>query len=124
MSALEVITTTVAPRSRSISLLLANGETLRYALVSRPNGDVHWVVDRFTCENVGEPLQWAAHHGRLTVGDVVTHLPHCARDIIRWTREEIESGPDADGGDIFARDTRRRALDRLAVELRAGEQAA
>ena len=124
MSPTDVLSTTVSPRHRTISLLLENGDTARFALVRRPNGDVHWSLDTFTREHPGDPLQWAGHGGRLTVGQVLTALPGCRRDVLRWTTEEIEDGPDAIDVDIFARDARRRALERLAAELRAGDLAA
>jgi hypothetical protein len=120
----EIINTTVSARHRSISLLLDTGETARFALLRRENGDVHWSLDMFTRAAPAEPLEWSSHRGRLTVGDVCSRLPHLTRDIARWTQEEIDDGPDSLGGDIFARDARRRALERLAAEMRLVDVAA
>jgi hypothetical protein len=115
----EVLSTTVSPRHRTIHLLLESGDTDRYALVRRPNGDVHWSLDTFTREHPGDPWQWAGHTGRLTVAEVLAQIPGCRRDVVRWTHEELEDGPDAVDVDIFARDVRRRALERLGAELAA-----
>ena len=114
---MEVITTTVSPRHRTISLLLDNGDTARFALLRKANGDVYWSLDMFTRAAPAEPLEWNGHIGRLEVAEVVRRLPDCARDIVRWTTEEIEDGHDLFDLDIFARDARRRALERLAAEL-------
>ena len=124
MASVDVISTTVSPRQRTINLLLESGETDRYALIRRPNGDVHWSLDTFTREHVGDPLRWTRHGGRLTVGEVLDRLPSCRRDVVRWTLEEIEDGPDSLDVDIFGRDARRRALERLAAELHAADAAA
>ena len=124
MSSVEVISTTVSRRERTINLLLESGDTDRYALIRRPSGDVHWSLDTFTRHGVGEPLQWTRHGGRLTVGEVITRVPGCRRDVVRWTTEEIEDGPDTVDVDIFGRDVRRRALERLAAELHAVDAAA
>ena len=124
MPPVEVLSTTVSPRHRTINLLLDSGDTDRYALVRRPNGDVHWSHDTFTREHPGDPLQWSGHTGRLTVGEVLARIPGCRRDVLRWTTEELEDGIDAIDVDIFARDARGRALQRLAAELAAAEAAA
>ncbi len=116
MHEVEIITTTVSARHRTISLLLSNGETARFALMRKPNGDVFWSLDMFTRATPAEPLQWSGHIGRLTVGEVVRRLPACEADIVRWTVEEIEDGTVAEL-DIFVADTRGRALERLAAEL-------
>ena len=121
---LEVINTTVSRRQRTISLLLDNGITDRYALVRRPDGDVHWSLDSFTRTDVGGPLQWHSHSGRVSVGDVVARVPDAMRDVLRWTREEIEDGVDVMDVDVFSRETRRRALERLAFEVEAIGRAA
>jgi len=113
----EVINTTVSPRHRTISLLLDNGETARFALLRKPNGDVYWSLDMFTRAAPAEPLEWTGHIGRLTVDDVVRRLPACENDIVRWTLDEIEDGADVGDLDIFARDARARALERLRAEL-------
>ena len=117
MPAVEVINTTVSARHRTISLLLDNGETARFALLRKPSGDVYWSLDMFTRAAPAEPLEWNGHIGRLTVDDVVRRLPACATEIVRWTTDEIEDGWDLPDLDIFARDSRRRALDRLRIEL-------
>ena len=124
MPELEVINTTVSPRHRTISLLLDNGKTARFALMRMPNGDVYWSLDLFTRAAPAEPAQWNAHIGRLTVAEVVRRLPHCERDIVRWTTDEIEDGAESFELDIFARDVRRRALDRLGAELATIDRAA
>ena len=61
---------------------------------------------------------------RLSVADVLERVPGCRREVVRWTSEEIEDGPEAFDVDLFSRDARRRALERLAAELRALEPAA
>lgn len=114
---MQVINTTVSSRHRTISLLLDNGETARFALLRKTNGDVYWSLDMFTRAAVAEPLEWSGHIGRLTVDEVVRRLPACEEDIVRWTMDEIEDGPDVGDLDIFARDARGRALDRLRAEL-------
>jgi hypothetical protein len=119
---IEILSTTVSPRHRTISLLLSNGETARFALLRKPNGDVYWSLDMFTRAAPAEPLEWNGHIGRLTVDEVVRRLPACATDIIRWTTEEIDEG--VDDFDIFAADVRRRALQRLADELAQTPRAA
>ena len=124
MADVEILTTTVSPRHRTISLLLDNGETARFALLRRPNGDVYWSLDTFTRAAPAEPLEWNGHIGRLTVDDVVRRLPRCQTDIVRWTSEEIDEGWDLIDLDIFARDGRRRALARLCDELARVQQAA
>jgi hypothetical protein len=113
----EIITTTVSPRHRTISLLLDNGETARFALLRKPNGDVFWSLDMFRRAAPAEPLEWSGHIGRLATDEVVRRLPDCADHVIRWTDEEIEDGMDSLDLDVFAADVRRRALERLAAEL-------
>lgn len=113
----EVINTTVSPRHRTISLLLDNGETARFALLQKPSGDVYWSLDMFTRAAPAAPLEWTGHVGRLTADDVVRRLPACETEIIRWTLAEVEDGADIADLDIFARDERRRALERLRAEL-------
>lgn len=114
---MEVINTTVSPRHRTISLLLDNGETARFALMRRSNGDVYWSLDMFIRAAAAEPLEWNGHIGRLTVDEVVRRMPSCEDDIVRWTVDEIEDGTDVGDLDIFARDARGRALERLRAEL-------
>ena len=114
---MEVINTTVSPRHRTISLLLDNGDTARFALLRKPNGDVYWSLDLFTRAAPAEPLEWNGHIGRLTADEVARRLPRCEDDIVRWTMDEIEDGDDVGDLDIFARDVRRRALERLRAEL-------
>jgi hypothetical protein len=120
----EIITTTVSPRNRTISLLLDNGDTARFALLRKRSGDVYWSLDMFKRAAPAEPLEWSAHLGRLTVADTIRRLPECERDIVRWTQQEIEDGPELADLDIFARDARRRALERLASELAGVDRAA
>lgn len=115
--AVEVINTTVSSRHRTISLLLDNGDTARFALLRKPSGDVYWSLDMFTRAAAAEPLEWAGHIGRLTVDEVVRRMPSCEDDIVRWTVDEIEDGTDVGDLDIFARDARGRALERLRAEL-------
>ena len=124
MSVPEVLSTSVDARHRTISQFLETGDSARFALVRRPNGDVHWSYDLFRRESPGMPWEWAEHGGRLTVDQVAAHLPACRRDVLRWTAEEIEDGADAVTTDLFARDVRRRALERLAAELHAAQLAA
>ena len=116
-----VISTTVSTPTRSINVLLETGTTERLALVQASSGDVHWRHDRFGLGHRGP--EWLGHVGRLTVAEVLARVPDCERHVIAWTREEIEAGPDEVDFDIFQRDARRRALERLAAEL-AGCRAA
>jgi hypothetical protein len=120
----EVISTTVSSRERSISVLLENGLTERYAHLRRPNGGVSWTLDQFTREMAGGPLVWAAHGGTLTVAEVLERIPGARRDVLRWTQEELDDGPDILEVDIFSRENRRRALERLAYELAVADRAA
>ncbi len=124
MPPVEVINTTVSPRHRTISLLLDNGQTARFALLRKPNGDVYWSLDMFSRAAPAEPLEWSGHIARLTADEVARRLPRCAADVIRWTSEEIDDGWDLVELDIFARDVRRRALERLTAELALVDQAA
>ena len=117
MEEVAVISTTVSSRHRTINLLLDNGETARFALLRKPNGDVYWSLDLFTRAAPAEPLQWNGHIGRLTVADVAARLPECAAEVMRWTQDEIDDGADLVDLDIFGSDARRRALDKLAREL-------
>lgn len=111
-----VITTKLSSSHRTITLLLESGETARFALIRRPSGEVSWVYDTFVPEQGGGPLQWHTHGGHITVGDVLASVPGARREILRWTTEEIEDGPNLIELDIFARDVRRRALDLLRTE--------
>jgi hypothetical protein len=113
---LEIITTKISAQHRTITLVLGSGDTARYALIRRPNGQVGWFYDTFRPEDGGGPLQWATHGGRVTVGDVLAMVPAARREILRWTTEELEDGPNLLELDIFARDTRRRALETLEAE--------
>jgi hypothetical protein len=112
-----VISTNVSVSTRSINVLLHTGVTERFALAQATNGDVFWRHDEFVLGEEGP--EWTGHVGRLTVGEVVARVPTCERQVVAWTREEVESGPDEPGFDIFRRDQRRRALERLTGELAA-----
>ncbi len=107
------LSTTVSARERSVSVLHESGVTERYCLLRRPNGEVRWVLDSF------EDGTWTAHGGVLSVGDVIARVPDAARDVVRWTEQELEAGIDVVEVDLFSRDRRKRSLERLANELAA-----
>ncbi len=110
--------------NRSINILVATGETERFALVPGAGGELHWRHDVFGADDhAGRASQWLAHHGRLTVGEVLSRVPHCRREVLRWTREEVDAGPDMFELDLFEQAERREALERLAAELAAAEDA-
>ena len=111
-----VISTNVSVMSRSINVLMSDGTTERFALVAATDGGVHWRHDIFDLTAAGERT-WIRHGGLLSVAEVLSHIPSCGRHVISWTREEIEGGADLPELDIFRRDVRRRALDRLSSEL-------
>ena len=50
---------------------------------------------------------------------MLARVPQCERQVVDWTREEIELGPHPVGVDAFAGAVRRQALERLAGELHA-----
>ena len=112
--------TTISPLQRTIGVLLATGETERYALAQTREGDVFWRQDWFAAD-AGAPSgeAWVGHGGRLTVAEVVERVPDCARQVRDWTREEIELGADLPGADVFVRAIRADALRRLERELAA-----
>jgi hypothetical protein len=112
----EIITTTVSSLHRTISLGHEDGAVVRYALVRDRHGDVFWRHDVF---DAAKGMRWVAHGGRVTVGQVLSSAPQCARDVRRWTEQEIEEGPDAADVDVLARASRAEALQRLAQELAA-----
>ena len=112
------LSTTISPSQRSISVLLESGETERYALAQSRDGDVYWRQDTFAAS------AWVGHGGRLTVGQVLARVPGCERQVVAWTREEIELGPDLPDADMFVRAIRADALKRLARELDAAFPAA
>jgi hypothetical protein len=112
--------TTLSVLSREIRILLESGDTDRYALVRTNDGDVHWRHDVFgphDFETGAKP--WVDHRGRVTVAQVLAAVPHCEKEILRWTRDELELGADDIVEDIFTRAVRQRALDRLDLELAA-----
>ena len=110
--------TTISVLAREIRIQLESGDTERYALARRADGDVHWRHDTFgptDWETGSKP--WVEHHGRVTVGQVLAALPHCEREVLRWTRDEIELGADDIVEDIFTRAVRQRSLAELDLEL-------
>jgi hypothetical protein len=107
----HIVHTSVSRRRRTIQQLLDSGDTDRFALIRRPDGDIAWFQDVFA------GTEWTGHVGRVTVAYVLERAPLLRREILRWTREEIEDGPDDADSDIFVRDIRRRALKLLAAEL-------
>jgi hypothetical protein len=111
-----VISTNVSVMTRSINVLMSDGTTERFALVAASDGDVHWRHDIFDLTDEGERT-WIRHGGLLSVGDVLARIPSCERHVIAWTSEEIEGGADLPDLDIFRRDVRRRAIERLSAEL-------
>ncbi len=117
--------TTVSPLQRTIGVRLSTGEIERYALTQTREGDVFWRQDWFAADT-GAPSggAWVGHGGRLTVGEVVERLPACARQIVQWTREEIELGAALPDADMFVRAVRADALKRLDRELAAALPAA
>jgi hypothetical protein len=120
----DLLSTAVSSIQRTINLLRLDGTTDRLALVRRPDGDVHWRHDVFTHDEETGALRWVAYGGRLTVPEVLARAPHCEREILRWTREEVEDGPDIVEVDLFSRDTRCRALALLEAELAGVRRAA
>lgn len=115
-----VLATNVSASQRAITIQHADGHSDRLALIRHRDGDVHWRLDGFAVdERAGGGLQWERHDGRLTVAQVLEHAPQCDREIERWTREELDDGPDLIELDIFERAIRARALERLAAELAA-----
>ena len=118
----DVISTTVSMFNRSINVLVSSGETERFALVPGAGGELHWRHDTFGADDhAGRASEWLAHNGRLTVAEVVARAPQCRREVLRWTREEVEAGPDVFELDMFEQAVRREALARLAAELAAAE---
>ena len=115
-----VVNTTTSGLQRTIQVVLDTGEVERFALARRPDGGVAWRHDTFTTEG-GAPGAgtWIAHNGRLTVAGVLARVPSCRREILEWTRNEIDDGADDFDLDIFSRAVRRDDLVRLEVELRA-----
>jgi hypothetical protein len=112
------MSTTVSVLTRSISVLLESGESERLALVRTPEGDVHWRHDLFGAYDERSGSQpWIAFFGRLTVDQVLALVPQCEREVVLWTREEIECGPDDVDGDIFVKAARREALAALDAQL-------
>ena len=82
-------------------------------------GSVWWRADTFSApEHPREPERWIAYRGELTVGEVASRLPGHAREVLAWTRTEIENGPDVlEIDDPAVRDRRARSLERLRGEL-------
>ena len=115
-----VIATQVSSSQRAITIQHADGSSDRLALIRHRDGDVHWRVDGFAVdEKAGTGLQWERHDGRATVAEVLERAPQCERDVLRWTREELEDGADLIELDIFERAVRARALAKLQAELDA-----
>ncbi len=115
-----IIATTVSAAQRAITIQHADGSSDRLALIRNRDGDVHWRLDGFAVdEREGTGMQWDRHDGRVTVAEALDRAPQCARDIERWTREELEDGADLIELDIFARAVRGKALSRLQAELDA-----
>lgn len=120
----DVISTTVSMFNRSINVLVSSGETERFALVPAGGGELFWRHDTFGADDdSGRASQWLAHGGRLTVGQVLARVPQCRREVLRWTREEIEAGPHHFDLDLFEQHARQASLARLADELAAAEAA-
>jgi hypothetical protein len=112
------LTTTVSTSQRAISVLLESGQTVRYALAQSREGDVFWRQDTFAAGT------WVGHGGRLSVGEVLARVPSCERQVVAWTREEIELGTALPDADMFVRAIRADALKRLERELDAAFPAA
>lgn len=118
----DPIQTTVSAASRTITQLLENGRTVRYALASNGNGDVYWRQDTFAAaDDVVQPLRWLSHAGPLTVDAVLAAIPQCDRAIRAWTQAEIDDEFAAADLDASGRERRERALIRLRDELAASD---
>jgi hypothetical protein len=117
----RVIATTASPAKRAITVMRSDARTDRYALHRFPDGSVWWRGDSFTApEHPREPERWVAYRGELTVSEVLSLLPGHAREVLAWTRTEIENGPDVlEADDPDVRDRRARSLERLRGELEA-----
>ena len=110
--------TTVSVAQRTIIVRSANGVDERYALFRFARGEVYWRLDEFSgLDDLGQP-RWIAHGGRLSVGQVIGHLPDQARTIADWTRKEIALGTVV-ADDIFSAMVREDALAQLQAELDA-----
>jgi hypothetical protein len=116
------LSTTVSPTQRTISVLLESGEIERVALHETRDGDLYWRRDTYAGIQTG--AAWLAHGGRLTVGQVLALVPACAKHVIAWTEEEIETGSELPDADVFVRASRADALRRLGAELTAAIPAA
>ena len=119
--ALRLVAATAFPAKRLIAVLYTNEKSDRYSLHRFPNGSVSWRADSFTSpEDPAEPERWIAHHGELTVGQVVERLPEHRRAVLDWTRSEISSGVEIiDAADPSVRERRARSLARLRADLDA-----
>jgi ABC-type transport system involved in cytochrome c biogenesis ATPase subunit len=112
--------TTISVAHRTITQLLANGRTVRYALAASSDGDVYWRQDTFaSAEDPVQPLRWLSHRGPLTVSAVIEALPHCQETIRAWTQSEIDDAFAAADLDEIAQQRRTTAQRRLHDELRA-----
>jgi hypothetical protein len=108
--------TTVSVAQRTITVHTANGVDERYSLFRFDRGEVYWRLDEFRgLDDYGQP-RWIAHAGRLSVGQVIGHLPDQAGTIADWTRKEIALGTVV-ADDIFSAMVREDALAELQAEL-------
>jgi hypothetical protein len=115
----RVIAITASPAKRAITVFRSDARTDRYALHRFPDGSVWWRADTFTSpEHPRDPERWIAYRGELTVSEVVSLVPGHTREVIAWTRSEIENGPDVlEADDLDIRERRVRSLERLRGEL-------
>jgi hypothetical protein len=101
---------------RTITQLLPNGRTVRYALAPTRDGDVYWRQDTFaSAEDPVQPLRWISHQGPLTIEAV----PQCQEAIRAWTQAEIDDSFAAADLDEVAQQRRTTAYVRLQDQLRA-----
>lgn len=118
----RTLATSAHASKRLIVALRSDSKSDRYLLHRFPNGSVAWRADTFTApEHPTDPERWIAHHGELSVEQVIDRLPEHRHEVLAWTRAEIARGLDvvevAECGDPLARELRARSLARLAAEL-------
>ena len=119
----EPIHTTVSVAQRTITQLLTDGRTVRYALAATSDGDVYWRQDTFAAaDDLIQPLRWLSHEAPLTVAAVVAAVPKCEDTIRAWTRAEIEDAFAGADLDALGRERRARAIVRLREQLRAASE--
>jgi hypothetical protein len=115
----EHVHTTISVMHRTITELLPNGRTVRWALTATRGGDVYWRQDAFApADDPIQPLRWISHQGPLTVAAVIEAVPHCQETIRAWTQAEIDDCFAAAELDELAQQRRTTAHVRLREQLR------